>query len=223
MTENKQYCRTHRAIQTAFLSLLYRKSFEDIRIQDILDTAPVSRATFYKHFRDKYEIAEKLQDEICLAWKEQHAAWAQAKAKDLPVLIERYVLRYRDMAYLLLRVRTDQVDLPAALDRCSREYYVETSRSPTKEVEARIYGAAVSAFLITLFDGSVQLPMESVCGIMLPVALRLLALPEDPEVADLLAERYRQKRNDFPGLQQTQREEEGAVHHGRLAGRSGSV
>lgn len=200
MTENKQYCRTHRAIQSAFLALLSRKSFEDIRIHDILETAPVSRATFYKHFRDKFEIAEKLQDEICLAWKEQHTAWAQAKAEDIPVLIESYVLRYRDMARLLLRVRTDRVDLPTALDVCSREYYLETSQSPTKEMEARIYGAAVSAFLMTLFDGSALLPMESARSIMLPAALRLLGLPRDPEVANLIEEQYRQKGVHLAGV-----------------------
>lgn len=193
MTENKQYCRTHRAIQNAFLSLLSRKSFEDIRIQDILDTAPVSRATFYKHFRDKYEVAEKLQGELCLAWKEQHAAWAQAKAEDLPVLIENYVTRYRDMARPLLRVRTDQVDLPAALDHSSRKYYMETSQSPTKEMEARIYGAAVSAFLLALFDGSMELPMEPAHNFMLPVALQLLGLTEDPDITNLIEEQYRQK------------------------------
>lgn len=197
MKENKQYCRTHRAIQSAFLALLSRKSFEDIRIHEILETAPVSRATFYKHFRDKYEIAEKLQDEICLAWKEQQAAWAQAKAEDIPVLIERYVLRYRDVARLLLRVRTDQVDLPTALDRCSREYYLETSQSQTKGTEARIYGAAVGTFLIMLFDGSASLPMESAHSIMLPVALRLLGLPRDPEVANLIEEQYRQRGVHF--------------------------
>ncbi|MBQ8893929.1 MAG: hypothetical protein IJ043_05915, partial [Clostridia bacterium] len=140
-----------------------------------------------------YEVAEKLQGELCLTWKEQHAAWAQAKAEDLPVLIENYVTRYRDMARPMLRVRTDQVDLPAALDHSSREYYLAISQSPTKEMEARIYGAAVSAFLLAMFDGSMELPMEPAHNFMLPVALRLLGLPEDPEITNLIEEQYRQK------------------------------
>lgn len=201
MSDNKQYCRTHRAIQNAFLSLLSRKSFEDMRIQDILETAPVSRATFYKHFRDKYEVAEKLQAEICLAWKEQHAAWTQSEAKERLVFVESYALRYRDMARMLLRVRTDRVDLRAALDDCSREYYLKTSQSPTKEIEARIYGAAVSAFLLALFDGSMELPMEPAHNFMLPVALRLMGLPEDPDITNLIEEQYRQ--TDFHLLLQT--------------------
>ena len=49
MTGNIQYLRTDRAIQSALLSLLGKKPFEKITVQDILDETPVSRATFYKH------------------------------------------------------------------------------------------------------------------------------------------------------------------------------
>ena len=97
MTENKQYYRTHRAIQSAFLTLLSRKSFEKITVQDILDSTPVSRATFYKHFRDKYEIAEKIQEELLDARKELRRNLTQVHPQDLQVLVERYAAQYREM------------------------------------------------------------------------------------------------------------------------------
>lgn len=193
MAENKQYYRTHRAIQSAFLSLLSRKSFEKITVQDILDNTPVSRATFYKHFRDKYEIAEKIQEEILLARKELRETLAQVHPSDLGLLVERYGARYREMVQLMLRVRTEQVDLPLALDLGSREYYMETSESPTKELEARVYGAAISAFLVAQMDGSFKLPVEQVPGVMLPVALQLLGLPNDPDVTAVIMDKYRKK------------------------------
>jgi len=43
-------------IVAAFKELLEQKPFEEIIVQDILDAAGVSRATFYRHFRDKYDI-----------------------------------------------------------------------------------------------------------------------------------------------------------------------
>lgn len=193
MTENKQYLRTHRAIQGAFLTLLSRKPFDKITVQDILENTPVSRATFYKHFRDKYEIAEKLQDEILTARKELRAALAQARSGDLAVLMERYAARYMEMGQLLLSVRTDRVDLPLALDMCSREYYMENSESPNKELEAKIYGAAISAFLVALLDGSFQLRPEQAKDVMLPVALHLLGLPNDPDVAAVILEKNEKK------------------------------
>ncbi len=58
MKESTQFKRTDKAILYAFETLLEQKPFEKITIQDILDEAPVSRNTFYAHFRDKYDIAE---------------------------------------------------------------------------------------------------------------------------------------------------------------------
>lgn len=50
--------RTDKAIINAFLTLCSRKGFEQMTIKDILDEAPVSRNTFYAHYRDKYDVAE---------------------------------------------------------------------------------------------------------------------------------------------------------------------
>lgn len=47
---------TKNIISNAMFGLLQRKPFEEITVQLILDEAKVSRATFYRHFRDKYEL-----------------------------------------------------------------------------------------------------------------------------------------------------------------------
>ena len=64
MQNNPQFVRTDKAITQALISLLKVKPFEKITVQDILDETPVTRSTFYKHFHDKYEIAEKMQQEF---------------------------------------------------------------------------------------------------------------------------------------------------------------
>ena len=93
MTGNIQYLRTDRAIQSALLSLLGKKPFEKITVQDILDETPVSRATFYKHFHDKYEIVEKIQDEILHTHTELRNSLAQATPDQYPALMERFSRR----------------------------------------------------------------------------------------------------------------------------------
>ena len=63
MENNKkspQYLRTDKAITNALIHLLREKPFEKIIVQDILDETPVTRATFYAHFKDKYDINNKL-------------------------------------------------------------------------------------------------------------------------------------------------------------------
>ena len=106
MTGNIQYLRTDRAIQSALLSLLGKKPFEKITVQDILDETPVSRATFYKHFHDKYEIVERIQDEILHTHTELRNALAQATPDQYPALMERFSLRYREVSQLLMKVQT---------------------------------------------------------------------------------------------------------------------
>lgn len=48
--------KTHKALIQAFLKLLEEKKFENITVNEICDAAMVRRATFYKHFGDKYEF-----------------------------------------------------------------------------------------------------------------------------------------------------------------------
>ncbi|MFF2480936.1 TetR/AcrR family transcriptional regulator [Paenibacillus sp. NPDC058071] len=54
--------KTQEALQTAVLQLMTEKSFEKITIQDLSDKANVSRGTFYLHYRDKYDLLDKLID-----------------------------------------------------------------------------------------------------------------------------------------------------------------
>ncbi|MGN1388015.1 MAG: TetR/AcrR family transcriptional regulator [Bulleidia sp.] len=48
--------RTYKLLCDAFISLLCKKDFESIQVKEICEKAMVRRATFYKHFADKYEL-----------------------------------------------------------------------------------------------------------------------------------------------------------------------
>ncbi|HEX2910152.1 MAG TPA: TetR/AcrR family transcriptional regulator [Chloroflexia bacterium] len=56
--------RTQTAIREALLSLIEEKGFEAIIVQDIADRAMINRVTFYKHYRDKYDLLEKTMNEM---------------------------------------------------------------------------------------------------------------------------------------------------------------
>jgi len=68
-TEDMRIRRTHKLLVEAMFSLLETENFDDITVREICDKAMVHRATFYKHFEDKYHFFEycietKL-DELC--------------------------------------------------------------------------------------------------------------------------------------------------------------
>lgn len=55
--------KNRQAIQAAMLALLERKRFDEISIRDLTNEATISRATFYRHYEDKYQLAEEMLDE----------------------------------------------------------------------------------------------------------------------------------------------------------------
>ncbi|WP_147535186.1 TetR/AcrR family transcriptional regulator [Bacillus marasmi] len=58
--------RTKKLIKEAFLSLIDKKGFESITIQDIADLAFINRATFYLHYQDKYDLLDQICDSYIL-------------------------------------------------------------------------------------------------------------------------------------------------------------
>ena len=49
--------KTHQAIRNALLNLLAERDYDDIAAQDIIATAQVNRATFYKYYSGKNAVA----------------------------------------------------------------------------------------------------------------------------------------------------------------------
>jgi AcrR family transcriptional regulator len=58
--EDPRVLRTRKLLQDAFIELMGDHSFESITVQDITDTARVNHATFYRHYRDKYHLADAI-------------------------------------------------------------------------------------------------------------------------------------------------------------------
>ena len=50
MSQDRRVRKTQTAIKDALITLLEKKRFEEITIQEISDLADVNRSTFYTHF-----------------------------------------------------------------------------------------------------------------------------------------------------------------------------
>ena len=55
--------KTRKAIKEAFLKLHEKKPVEKITVKELAGIAQISKATFYLHYRDIYDLAEQLQKE----------------------------------------------------------------------------------------------------------------------------------------------------------------
>jgi AcrR family transcriptional regulator len=62
--EDRRVRRTRDRLGDSLMQLLLQKPFDKITVQDVLDRAGVSRATFYSHFRDKNDLFLSDTDEF---------------------------------------------------------------------------------------------------------------------------------------------------------------
>ncbi len=56
--------KTKRSITNAFLELRSKKSLERITVKELSELAEISKATFYLHYKDIYDLSEQLQNEV---------------------------------------------------------------------------------------------------------------------------------------------------------------
>ena len=56
--------KTLRAIREAFFDLRRQKNLEEITVTELANLAQISKATFYLHYRDIFDLSDKLQQEV---------------------------------------------------------------------------------------------------------------------------------------------------------------
>lgn len=62
--EDRRIRKTKKAMSAALAELLLEKPLKNISVREISDIADINRGTFYLHYKDVFDMAEKLQNEI---------------------------------------------------------------------------------------------------------------------------------------------------------------
>lgn len=189
-----QFIRTDKAITQALIALLKEKPFEKITVQDILEATPVTRATFYAHFRDKYDIAEQMQEHFLQLHRK---VWG--KARDFSPsrsqeFIRNSVNQNREVMEALLKIHTEKVDLRQAIAAELEQAYLEQAAGPGRETEARVYAQAMAEFQLSfLYDKNNDFSIEYTDRVFAQVGLRILAhSTDDKEIGALLNQKLAQ-------------------------------
>lgn len=185
--KGKAFQRTDRAIQSAFAALLECKSFEEMTVQDILEKTPVSRATFYAHYRDKYEIAEQMLAEFV-----EHYQYALHSFEytfdtlsDNTRSLEALLHDSKSRLIALSRIHTGKVDLKSEIARILRAFYLKTHTGERADLQAEIYAQVMLLFQMESLTGDGK-TYADVREIALQPMLSILQLEGDGELLRLL-------------------------------------
>lgn len=195
MSDNPQFKRTDKAIMQAMISLLNRKPFEKITVQDILDETPVTRATFYAHYRDKYDIAERMLEHFLSVRGAVRKTLASPTRPSLEIL-ERNIGLDNNFARALLKVHTEKVDFRKAITSELEKEYLETATGPYTQLQARIYAQAHAELYLSLLNEEfTDRSPEQVYQVFREVCLKLLNLDQDPQTRAFLDRKIAGKFN----------------------------
>ena len=107
--------KTKRNIKQAMISLLNEKDFHDITVKDVLDRALINRSTFYRYYKDKYDLADQLC-KSCLdgargILEERFQMDNHEELVRITGKMYRYILAEKDTIEALIKVKTDSTSL----------------------------------------------------------------------------------------------------------------
>jgi len=75
--EDRRVRRTRRLLREALLELVAEKGYDRVTVQDVIDRADLSRATFYAHFRDKDDLLVSGLDDLEEGLRDSMAAFVE--------------------------------------------------------------------------------------------------------------------------------------------------
>lgn len=123
--------KTKKNIESALIALLKKKSFSAITVQDILNEAFINRSTFYKHYQDKYQLVESMNEQVYLAV--ETGVEERFLCQTTKTLIENVkqlyqdLLKKRDVILALFSIHTENLhlydDIMSLLHKLFAEYY----------------------------------------------------------------------------------------------------
>lgn len=71
ISNDRRTIRTKKLIRSALAELIDEKGFINISVTDLAQRADINRGTFYLHYVDKYDLLEKIENEIIQEMEEE--------------------------------------------------------------------------------------------------------------------------------------------------------
>ena len=156
MREDLRVRKTKKALSDAFISLLQERHFEEITVNELCERAEIRRATFYKHYTDKFHFlacfTRSLRDQFDLDfWK-----------SDKPDTTPEYYVEYVKTAIAFLNQHKVLVDnilksdlLPTMINIITEQNYRDTKERLERSVAAGMKLDASVDTVAAMFTGGV--------------------------------------------------------------------
>ncbi len=115
--------KTRRSITNAFLQLRKNKPLEKITVKELAELAEISKATFYLHYRDIYDLSESLQDEVIqsILSNIEHPEYCISKPAEFTTALFRAFMSQQTLVEILFS-GTQTTVLPTRIEQELRNF-----------------------------------------------------------------------------------------------------
>lgn len=123
--------KTHRAIREAFIMLLSEQEYNDIAIQAILNRAKVNRATFYKYYSGKGDLAGQMIDDFKQEVSQLFQDRLNADSQMLQMIMENHsqkLFERRQQMLALWKIRTQHHNLYHDMFLMGKQNFIELAK-----------------------------------------------------------------------------------------------
>ncbi|MBR7927156.1 TetR family transcriptional regulator [Aerococcaceae bacterium zg-ZUI334] len=167
--------KTKMNITSALIKLLSEKSFSKISVQDILDTALINRTTFYRHYLDKYDLANQINAEILseikvlLDVRFKQATTEQDILENVNTLLKRFS-QNKTIFLTMLNIQSCEVNLKKDLTSLIENYYSKFFIKNTEffdKLEARLFANIILTTLIFTLENNELITLEQIKTVIL--------------------------------------------------------
>ena len=123
--------KTHKAIREAFIILLSEQEYNDIAIQAILERAKVNRATFYKYYSGKGDLARQMIDDFKQEVSQLFQDRLNADSQMLQMIMENHsqkMFERRQQMLALWKIRTQDHNLYHDMFLMGKQNFIELAK-----------------------------------------------------------------------------------------------
>ncbi len=168
--EDKRVRRTKNLLRQALTRLMRQKEFQSITVTDVVREADINRGTFYAHYRDVYDLREKIESGLIADFRLMLEGIRHDSAGSLHTVLEKavdYLEENREVVIGLIRIKGAD-GFNSKLIKVIEEYYQVPDKC--KELEAsysaRFIATGVVGALEKWISEPEPLPKEEMSALM---------------------------------------------------------
>ena len=183
--EDKRIRRTKKLLRQALTRLMLQKDFQSITVTDVVHEADINRGTFYAHYRDVYDLRDKIEAEMIADFRGMIATIRPSETATLRPVLGRlmdYLEENREIVTALIKVNAPDGfgrKMIVVIEECRMELF--PYRSIEDAYAARFLATGAIGMIEKWITEAQPIPKTEMINLIAKLLVPLVPQPEQTE------------------------------------------